>query len=170
MLIWIGEQGRPQSLGLNWRRDCEGILKGFLLEVWILARGHLLMARSEIPKKDQGMTVIEVVVAITIFLIGIGFIMQSDAVSYRYRHRHEVRQQMIFYAAGQLEAYIEDPSNLPQEHNSPFNQFAVQITKEDLSSLPPGYYPQKVTVTVSNSQDPDIPPVSLSTYRVYSKS
>lgn len=127
------------------------------------------MPKQEVRQKDQGMTVIEVVIAITIFLIGIGFVLQSDAVSQRYRARYEIRQQMIFYAAGQLEAYIENPSNLPQDNTPPFNQFEVQFTPEDLSDLDPGYYPQKVTVTVTYRNNPNIPAVSLSTYRVYSK-
>lgn len=134
------------------------------------------MPKQEVRKKDQGMTVIEVVVAITIFLIGVGFILQSDAVSQRYRARHEIRQQMIFYAAGQLEAYIENPSNIKnpsdffQDNTAPFNQFTVAVSEEDMSGLTTGYYPRKVTVTVTDRNNSDIPAVSLSTYRVYSKS
>ena len=128
------------------------------------------MPRQKFRKKDQGMTVIEVVVAITIFLIGIGFILQSDAVSQRYRARHEIRQQMIFFAAGQLEAYIENPSDFFRDNTTPFNQFNVAISEEDMSGLSTGYYPRKVTVTVTDRNNSDIPAVSLSTYRFYSKS
>lgn len=57
--------------------------------------------------RSAGMTLLEVVVALTIFSIGIGFLVKGDAVSYRYRAKYEMRQQMTFAAAGQLEKLIE---------------------------------------------------------------
>ena len=56
---------------------------------------------------ERGMTLLEVVLALTIFAVGIGFLVKGDAVSYRYQAKSEARQQMLFAAAGQMEKLIE---------------------------------------------------------------
>lgn len=115
--------------------------------------------------RDQGMTILEVVIAITIFLIGVGFVAQSNAVAQRYRARQELRQQMIFYAAGQLEAAIEnvDQLTVTDVPGPPFNTFETVINKGSTNgSL------QEIEVNVSSSTypDDDYLKVSLKTYRV----
>lgn len=133
-------------------------------------------------RRDQGMTILEVVVAITIFLIGVGFIAQSNAVAFHYRARQEIRQQMIFYAAGQLEAVLElKKDEKVSETATPFNTFATEIIKnpsdeqmeagnDGIDKLPL----QEIDVVVSvkkndGSIDPNIPSVTMKTYRVWTK-
>lgn len=64
--------------------------------------------------RTRGMTLLEVVVALTIFSLGIGFLVKGDAVSYQYRAKYETRQQMLFAASGQLEKLIEVGSTDPE--------------------------------------------------------
>lgn len=115
------------------------------------------------------MTLLEVVLAMVIFLIGIGFIVQSNGVSYHYRNMHEVRQQMIFYAAGQMEALLEHQT--VSASTSPFKSFVVQhVDTPDDSTLqgqPPGAYLQQIQITVSDPDFHGLAPVSLNTYRVW---
>ena len=122
---------------------------------------------------DQGMTILEVVIAITIFLIGVGFVVQSNGVAQRYRARQELRQQMIFYAAGQLENMIEKKEGL-SEAAPPFNTFTTQVIKTptddemknnnfSIDNLPV----QKIEVIVTSDSYPDIQPVSMKTYRAW---
>ncbi len=63
--------------------------------------------------RSEGMTLLEVVIALTIFSLGIGFLVKGDAVSYHYRAKNEARQQMMFAAAGQMEKLIEVGSTDP---------------------------------------------------------
>ncbi|HVJ48872.1 type II secretion system protein [Desulfitobacterium sp.] len=116
--------------------------------------------------RDQGMTILEVVVAITIFLIGVGFIAQSNGVAFHYRARQEIRQQMIFYAAGQLEAAIEKIDK-PTETDPPFNTFKpdVKVVNTSVDGLPL----QEIEVTVSSLTYPedDYLKVTMKTYRVW---
>lgn len=123
--------------------------------------------------RDQGMTILEVVIAITIFLIGVGFIAQSNGVAQRYRARQELRQQMIFYAAGQLEAVIEKKEDL-SETAAPFNTFSTQISKtptdDDMRNKNytiNGLPVQEIDITVSSLTYSDIQPVTMKTYRVW---
>ncbi|WP_425807587.1 prepilin-type N-terminal cleavage/methylation domain-containing protein [Desulfitobacterium sp. Sab5] len=117
--------------------------------------------------RDQGMTILEVVIAITIFLIGVGFVAQSNAVAQRYRARQELRQQMIFYAAGQLEAAIEnvDQLTVTDVPGPPFNTFETVINVVPIVGSEPL---QEIEVNVSSSTypDDDYLKVSLKTYRV----
>ena len=113
---------------------------------------------------EQGLTLLEVILAISIFMLGIGFIVKSDAVAHKYFYKGQVRQQMLFYAAGLLEAEIE--GHRPEEGDIPesFHKFEAEynIVEND-----PILHLQKVQVKVflkSSSTDPE--PVSLFTYRV----
>ena len=56
---------------------------------------------------EEGMTILEVVIAITILLIGAGFLAKSNAVSIQHLAKQELHQQMVFFAAGQMEAALE---------------------------------------------------------------
>ena len=109
---------------------------------------------------DQGLTLLEVVFALSIFMIGVGFIFKSDAVAHKYFYKGQVRQQMTFYAAGLLEAQIEGIR--PTVNSGPFSNFqAVIITVDQSAHL------EKVQVKVYLTSSPTDPePVSLFTYRV----
>lgn len=61
-------------------------------------------------RTEEGMTILEVVIAITILLIGTGFVVQSNSLSYHYLGQQELRQQMVFFAAGAMEASLEGQS------------------------------------------------------------
>lgn len=137
-------------------------------------------------RQDQGMTLIEVTIALTILLIGIGFIVKSDSVSYFYRAQHELRQQMIFYAAGLLEASVEGQTINQAQDPAPFNSFQVppivqtDATKDGTQNTPcwiapadPAYHHVQlkmiqVKVSPSNTTDPN-QTIILSTYRVINK-
>lgn len=120
---------------------------------------------------EQGMTILEVIIAITIFLIGIGFVLQSDAVSHKYFNQGQVRQQMLFYASGILECAIE---GLDQGQLSDFSNFNKRIERMDYTH--PDFHQYvaegdhlneyleviKVTVTSPSGSEP----VELYTYRV----
>lgn len=115
--------------------------------------------------RDRGMTLLEVMLAISILLIGVGFIVKSDSVMYHYRNQREVRQQMLFYAAGQLERVLQNQPLIQGSVyvNSPFNNFAV-------SPISPGSVIEHlesigVTVSVPGIVDPR-DNVTLYTYRV----
>ena len=128
---------------------------------------------DEMKHHDQGMTILEVVIAITIFLIGVGFIAQSNGVAQRYRARQELRQQMIFYAAGQLETAIENKEVL-SETTAPFKDFTTQFTysptndeMNDKANWKNGLPLQEIKVIVTSNNYSDIQPVSIKTYRVW---
>ncbi|MDA8226975.1 MAG: prepilin-type N-terminal cleavage/methylation domain-containing protein [Desulfitobacterium hafniense] len=109
---------------------------------------------------DHGMTLLEVVIALSILLMGVGFILQTDAVSHRYLNKAEVRQQMLFYAAGILEATIEgeSPTAFP-----PFDSFQADVTTTSQANP----YLERVEVKVYRKNSPTNPePVRLYTYRV----
>lgn len=108
--------------------------------------------------KDQGLTVLEVVIAITIFMIGITFILQSDAVSHKYFYKGQVRQQMLFYASGVLEAVIE---GLDESELESFQDFQVVVVSEHVEG---SEHLEKLSVTVSSPSISDS--VQLATYRV----
>ncbi len=60
-----------------------------------------------IGQHQEGMTILEVVLAITILMIGAGFLVKSNAVSTQQMAQQELQQQMVFFAAGQMEAVLE---------------------------------------------------------------
>lgn len=125
--------------------------------------------RRRLPDKDKGMTLLEVVLAISIFLIGIGFVVQSNAVSYRYRANHQLRQQMIFYAAGQMEALLEHKT--VSATTTPFVNFEVYQNNIPsdvyLQNAPSGTYLQQINLTVYDPLAPQVEPVSMDNYRVW---
>ena len=94
-------------------------------------------------------------------MIGMTFILQSDAVSYKYFNKGQTRQQMLFYAAGILEAYIEGVE--PHASEAPFNRFDVQVITTDNVRGNPRLQMIQVIVRDPNS---DVEPVTLYTYRV----
>lgn len=55
---------------------------------------------------EQGMTLLEVVIAIAILMLGVGFIFKGNEAIQHYRAQAKIRQQMAFYAAGQLEILL----------------------------------------------------------------
>ena len=118
--------------------------------------------------KDNGMTLIEVSIALVILLLGVGFILNNDMVSHRYQNQRQLRQQMMFYAAGQMEALIEgqDSITLGTVSAPPFNQFQVSVNKKEVTSSSTAILEQ-VTVTISLKDSPNKPePVELTTYRL----
>lgn len=122
-------------------------------------------------ENDRGMTLIEVSLALVILLMGVGFIMKSDVVTHRYQQDRQLRQQMLFYAAGQMEAVIEGKESYTQveEALSPFSDFEVTIRQEPISRKNPKVEVvlEKVTVIVSYKNSPTKPePVELVSYRV----
>lgn len=119
--------------------------------------------------RDEGMTLLEVMLAISILLIGVGFIVKSDSVMYHYRNQREVRQQMLFYAAGQLERVLQNPG-LIQEYGdagSSFEDFYCKLTKNEKAKTTDGVvipYLELIEITVEVTGRAE--PVTLSTYRV----
>lgn len=105
-------------------------------------------------KPDQGMTLLEVVFAITILLIGAGFIAQSNAVTFKYRDQSTEYKQMLFYAAGQMDAIIERQS-VSESDYMPFNSYDVDVTSPFSPVEVDGFedYLEKVGVEVSSSRD-----------------
>lgn len=88
--------------------------------------------------RDEGMTLIEVIFAISILLIGVTFIAKSDSVMYHYRNQHELRQQMMFYAAGQLEIVLQNQPVIQGTDlaaDSPFARFKVDTFTRDLDPV-----------------------------------
>ncbi|ACL21570.1 pilin/secretion family protein with methylation motif [Desulfitobacterium sp. LBE] len=110
--------------------------------------------------REQGMTVLEVAVALTILMIGVGFVLQSDAVSHKYAYRSQVREQMLFYAAGVLEAEMEGVT--PAVTIPGFTDFVPVMTTHRVND-----HLEKIEVKVSLRNSPTDPePVVLATYRV----
>jgi type II secretory pathway pseudopilin PulG len=125
-------------------------------------------------RKEQGMTILEVVFAITILLIGVGFIFTSNGAVQHYKAVHRLHQQMVFYAAGQLEAYLEKQENLISD-NSPFNNFITSVIKtptdydlinDNVQYPGGGTYRQQLQLTVSCTAIPNVSPVTINTYLV----
>lgn len=111
-------------------------------------------------QQDSGMTLLEVSLALVIFLIGIGFVVSSNSVSYRYRNMHEQRQQMLFYAAGQIEALVEGQPATAD--HAPFNGYAVETTVTEVN---PHLEQIQITVSIPSAAYPP-EPVTMYTYRV----
>lgn len=122
----------------------------------------------DMTRKDNGMTLIEVSMALVILLLGVGFILSSDMASHRYQNQRQLRQQMMFYAAGQMEALIEgqDSLTLGTIDTPPFDNFKVNVIRTPVTSNDAAVL-EKVIVTVSLKDSPNSPdPVELMTYRL----
>lgn len=118
---------------------------------------------------DEGMTLLEVIFAISILLIGVSFIAKSDSVMYHYRNQRELRQQMLFYAAGQLEIVLQNQPVIQGKdlaENSPFAGFQVDTTiTSDFD--PVNLHLELVEVVISLPQATNPPDkVTLYSYRV----
>lgn len=119
------------------------------------------------PGRDEGMTLIEVVFAISILLIGVTFVAKSDSAMYRFRYQREIRQQMVFYAAGQLERVLQNQPVIQgnASGNSQYANFNVEYTE---SKVPSQSNLKALNIVVSvgpqTTNSPD--PVTLYTYRV----
>lgn len=118
------------------------------------------------PRQDGGMTLLEVVFAISILLIGVTFVVKSDAGMYRYRSQREITQQMFFYAAGQLERLLHNQEVVQGADSGggfPINSFEVVSIgpveiNDHLDSI-------GVTVSAPNAINPP-EPITLYTYKV----
>lgn len=113
-------------------------------------------------RKDKGMTLVEVVVALTLLMIGMGFVLSNNKTVFKYKAQHELRQEMFFYAAGQVEAYLEQGAIVPEDLNgiSVDNPPVVTPVSDPLVN---GYL-EMVTITV-RSTNSNIDPVVIRTLR-----
>lgn len=112
--------------------------------------------------KDRGVTILEVMLAFIILTIGIGFMLLSNKAYYGFREDRQERQQMMFYAAGQMDAILEGQS--VSYNNPPFDKYGVNPTVTDHST---NEYLQIIRIDVFKIDSPDDPdPVSIYTYRV----
>ena len=112
--------------------------------------------------KDQGMTILEVMIAFIILTIGIGFMLMSNKAYYDFRETRQERQQMMFYAAGQMDAVLEGQS--VSYSNPPFDKYGVTPT---VTNHPSNEYLQIIRIDVFKIDSPNDPtPVSIYTYRV----
>lgn len=109
-------------------------------------------------RTEDGMTILEVVIAITILLIGTGFVLQSNSLSYHYLAQQELRQQMVFFAAGAMESALEGQSQ-DLTNGSITAKYSPDVSIPD---LPQGLTPFKVTVSVNS---PGISNVEMYNYR-----
>lgn len=105
------------------------------------------------------MTLLEVVMALAVLMIGIGFLVKSDAVSYRYRAQQEQRQQMLFYAAGQMEAFVQRQT-VTGDH-SPFTNYTVQT---NITPVPGNAHLEQVKLTVSSNSSSTYAPLQVELY------
>lgn len=116
--------------------------------------------------RDEGMTLLEVVFAISILLIGVTFVVKSDSVMYNYRNQNELRQQMLFYAAGQLEIAMQNKPVIQGDESGgggPFTRLKVDL----IGPVAVNDHLEYIGVSVSVPQTTNSPnPVTLYTYRV----
>ena len=110
-------------------------------------------------KREQGMTLLEVALALAILMIGVGFLVQSDAVSYHYRDQREQRQQMLFYAAGQMEAFVQ--GHTVSGDHAPFTNYTVQTAVTPVAG---SAHMEKVQLTVSAKSASTYAPLSVELY------
>lgn len=114
---------------------------------------------------DRGMTLLEVLFAISILLIGVMFIVKSDSVMYHYRNQRDLRQQMLFYAAGQLEIVLQKKDVIQGSDlgNPSFAGFNVDL----IGPQPVNDHLELIGVTVTDPQAANSPDaVTLYAYRV----
>lgn len=70
-------------------------------------RGFRRLNETSVFTHEKGMTLMEVVIAIAIFSLGVLFLIKADEVVNHYRIQSEERQQMQFAASGELEKVIK---------------------------------------------------------------
>lgn len=80
-------------------------------------------------QKDQGMTLIEIAIALAIFSIGIVFVIKADQVTQNYRVQSEERQQMIYASYGLLNWAIGQTTSTSDSN--------PHIRLSDSNNLPP---------------------------------
>lgn len=113
---------------------------------------------------DRGMTILEVVIAFTVLSIGIGFMFMSNKAYYTFREERQERQQMMFYAAGQMDALLEGVA--VSYDNPPYDKYSVTIPPPVPVTEPEeNPYLEIIQVEVSKT-DSLSDPVSIFTYRV----
>jgi len=103
---------------------------------------------ESLKKADQGMTLLEVVFAITILLIGASFMIQSNLVTFKLRAQSTEYKQMLFYAAGQMDAIIEKKTVLEDVY-LPFKSYEVDRFSSPVDDDDVGTHLEKVGVEVS---------------------
>lgn len=99
-------------------------------------------------KPDQGMTLLEVIFAITILLIGTTFMIQSNAATFKLRAQSTEYKQMLFYAAGQMDAVIQKKT-VSEDVYLPFKSLEVDRFDSPVDDDATGTYLEKVGVEVS---------------------
>ncbi|MGI6449512.1 MAG: prepilin-type cleavage/methylation domain-containing protein [Desulfitobacteriia bacterium] len=116
--------------------------------------------------KDKGMTILEVVLAFLILGIGISFMLASNKAYYAFREERQERQQMLFYAAGQMDALLEGQT--VSYDKPPFAQYSVHIPAPlPVTGENANPYLEIIQVEVYKTDSPHDPePVSIYTYRV----
>ncbi|MHB1653746.1 MAG: type IV pilus modification PilV family protein [Desulfitobacteriaceae bacterium] len=112
---------------------------------------------------EKGMTLLEVVIAIAILMLGVGFIIKGDGAIQHYRAQTQLRQQMLFYAAGQLEILLHggtlvQGNTLPADE-APLNSFAVTSVIQGMNA-----HLEQIQVTVTAPLTGQS--TTLDTYRV----
>lgn len=117
-------------------------------------------------QRDRGMTLLEVVFAISILLIGVAFLVKTDSAKYRYQSQHEITQQMFFYAAGQLERLLQNQEVIQGVNSGadfPIKGFVVvSLSPEEVND-----HLESIGVTVFAPHASNPPePITLYTYRV----
>lgn len=111
--------------------------------------------------KDRGMTILEVVISFAILSIGIGFMLMSNKAYYSFREQRQERQQMLFYAAGQMEAFLE--GEIVEYTSPPFDKYEV-VRSINNSEYP---YLDIISIEVTLKENgTDSEPVVLYSYRV----
>ncbi|TGE34192.1 hypothetical protein [Desulfosporosinus sp. Sb-LF] len=122
--------------------------------------------------RDNGMTILEVVLAITLLMICVTYILRSNFAAYKYTVQIDVQQQLTYYAQGAIEAALINPdytfvSNSISDMSAPYNSFSILPSDQPL-----GYsvedvnpYLQKIRITVKSSLA-NINQVTLYTYRL----
>ena len=91
-------------------------------------------------RREEGMTILEVVIAITILLIGTTFIAQSNKLAYKYLHQQELRQKMVFFAAGGMEAVLKAENDF-EVLSELKNNFLSEKMEAEAVSAPVGDVP-----------------------------
>lgn len=112
--------------------------------------------------QDRGMTLLEVIVALSLLMIGVMFVLGGNKIVFQAKAQHELRQQMFFYAAGQVEAFLELGTTLPETIPG------LQVDPPEVTSVTDSEvngHLELVKITVRSTTNPNIEPVSIKTLR-----